>query len=71
MRPLRYSINVTLDGCRDHRAIIPDEEPGQGMFMAGVKLAPALTDMGLIDLERVSRLGLGSGTTAMRYEPRR
>src|SRR5439155_23581399 len=26
MRPLRYSINVTLDGCCDHRAIVPDEE---------------------------------------------
>src|SRR6202045_3276705 len=26
MRPLRYSINVTLDGCRDHRAIPPDED---------------------------------------------
>ncbi len=27
MRPLRYSINVTLDGCCDHRAgIRPDEE---------------------------------------------
>jgi dihydrofolate reductase len=26
MRPLRYSINVTLDGCCDHRAVIPDEE---------------------------------------------
>src|SRR5439155_20172832 len=26
MRPLRYSINVTLDGCCDHRGIIPDEE---------------------------------------------
>jgi dihydrofolate reductase len=25
MRPLRYSINVTLDGCCDHRAGIPDE----------------------------------------------
>ena len=25
MRPLRYSINVTLDGCVDHRAGIPDE----------------------------------------------
>ena len=25
MRPLRYSINVKLDGCCDHRAIIPDE----------------------------------------------
>jgi dihydrofolate reductase len=26
MRPLRYSINLTLDGCCDHRAIAPDEE---------------------------------------------
>ena len=26
MRPLRYSINVTLDGCTDHRVGIPDEE---------------------------------------------
>ncbi len=26
MRPLRYSINVTLDGCCDHRAIEPDED---------------------------------------------
>ena len=26
MRPLRYSINVTLDGCCDHQAIIPDAE---------------------------------------------
>ena len=26
MRPLRYSINLTLDGCCDHRAITPDED---------------------------------------------
>jgi dihydrofolate reductase len=26
MRPLRYSINVTLDGCCDHQVVIPDEE---------------------------------------------
>src|SRR3954463_10382322 len=26
MRPLRYSINITLDGCCDHRAIIADED---------------------------------------------
>src|SRR5262245_49757145 len=25
MRPLRYSINVTLDGCCDHRAMLADE----------------------------------------------
>src|SRR5688572_9069623 len=26
MRPLRYSINVTLDGCCDHRAMVADAE---------------------------------------------
>jgi dihydrofolate reductase len=26
MRPLRYSINVTLDGCCDHRTIVPNED---------------------------------------------
>ena len=26
MRPLRYSINVTLDGCCDHRVDLADEE---------------------------------------------
>jgi len=26
MQPLRYSINVTLDGCCDHRAMVADEE---------------------------------------------
>src|SRR6058998_1054215 len=26
MRPLRFSINVTLDGCCDHRTMLPDED---------------------------------------------
>src|SRR3954462_9801543 len=184
MRPLRYSINITLDGCYDHRAGFADEdlhrhaaeniaqadallfgrvtyemmeaawrartgarpewmqpwmepfartidaakkyvvsstldrgdwnaelvrgdlgkavqqlkrEPGKGLFVGGVKLALALTELGLIDeygfvvqptlaghgptlfaglskrvdLKLVSRLELGSGAVAMRYEPRR
>jgi dihydrofolate reductase len=182
MRPLRYSINVTLDGCCDHRAGVPDEElhrhavenleradallfgrvtyemmeaafrpplrtegmpgwmepfartidaakkyvvsstltqvdwnaelvrgdladavrqlkqePGRGLFLGGVKLPLALAELGLIDeyefvvhptlaghgptpfaglskpldLKLVSRLELGSGAVAMRYEPRR
>jgi dihydrofolate reductase len=180
MRPLRYSINVTLDGCCDHRAIPADEElhrhaienidradallfgrvtyemmeaafrpartgaspdamepfartidaakkyvvsstldrvdwnaelvrgdlghavrqlkrePGKGLFMGGVRLPLALAELGLIDeyefvvhprlaghgptlfaglskhvaLRLVSRLELGSGAVAMRYEPR-
>ena len=182
MRPLRYSINVTLDGCCDHREMFADEdlhrhameniaqadallfgrvtyemmeaawrlstrtvvmpewtepfarmidaakkyvvsstldrvdwnaelvrgnlgqavqrlkqEPGKGLFVGGVKLPQALAELGLIDeyefvvhprlvghgptlfaglskwidLELVSRLELGSGAVAMRYEPRR
>jgi len=182
MRPLRYSINVTLDGCCDHRAIVPDEElhrhhaenlaqvdallfgrvtyemmeagwrrpapagarpdwmepfartidaakkyvvsstldrvdwnsqlvrgdlektvqqlkrePGKGLLTGGVKLPLALAELGLIDeyefvvqpriaghgptlfaglskpidLKLVSRLELGSGAVALRYEPRR
>jgi dihydrofolate reductase len=180
MRPLRYSINVTLDGCCDHRAIPADEvlhqhaaenlaqadallfgrvtyelmeagwrppasavarpgwmepfaqtigaakkyvvsssleqvdwnaellrgdlgeavqqlkrEPGKGLLVGGVQLPLALTELGLIDeyeivvhprlaghgptlfaglskhldLRLVSRLELGSGAVAMRYEP--
>jgi dihydrofolate reductase len=34
MRPLRYSINVTLDGCCDHRAIPADE----GLHRHGAEL---------------------------------
>ena len=26
MQPLRYSINVTLDGCCDHRAMVADDD---------------------------------------------
>jgi dihydrofolate reductase len=182
MRPLRYSINVTLDGCCDHREIPADEdlhrhavenleqadgllfgrviyemmeaafrppaptgvrpgwmepfartidaakkyvvsstldrvdwnaelvrgdlgnavqqlkgEPGKGLLLGGVKLPLALAELGLIDeyefvvhprlvghgptlfaglskpidLKLVSRLEFGSGTVAMRYEPKR
>jgi len=117
MRPLRYSINVTLDGCYDHEEMIADQElhahaaeiieqadallfgrvtyelmeaawrapaqtgtrpdwmeawmepfartidaarkyvvssqlkrqPGNGLFVGGVKLALSLTELGLID----------------------
>jgi dihydrofolate reductase len=181
MRPLRYSINVTLDGCCDHRVMIADEElhrhameniaqadgllfgrityemmeaawrppasdampdwtkpfaraidaakkyvvsstlervdwnaelvrgdlakavqqlkrePGKALFTGGLTLPLALAELGLIDeyefvvhprvvghgptlfaglskqidLKLVSRLELGSGAVAMRYEPRR
>ena len=41
MRPLRYSINVTLDGCCDHRVMIPDEELHHH-FAADLERADAL-----------------------------
>jgi dihydrofolate reductase len=41
VRPLRYSINVTLDGCVDHREGIPDEESNR-YWAAGLERADAL-----------------------------
>ncbi len=183
MRPLRYCINVTLDGCCDHRAGLPDEalhhhvaanieqadallfgrvtyemmesawrlpdgevvrsgpgwmqpfartidaakkyvvsrtldhvdwnaqlircdlgktvhqlkqQPGKGLFVGGLTLPLALAELGLIDeyefivhpriaghgptlfaglskyvdLRLVSRMEIGSGVVAMRYEPK-
>ena len=73
------------------------QEPGKGLYVGGVKLPLALTELGLIDeyefvvhprlaghgptlfagltkhvdLKPVSRLEIGSGAVATRYEPRR
>ena len=41
MRPLRYSINVTLDGCCDHREGTPDADLFQNAI-ANIKWADAL-----------------------------
>jgi dihydrofolate reductase len=45
MRPLRYSIDVTLYGCCDQLK----RESGKGLFVGGVKLPLALAELGLID----------------------
>ena len=42
MRPLRYSINVTLDGCCDHRAGIPPDEELHRHAAEGIGQADAL-----------------------------
>src|SRR5437667_12810756 len=42
MRPLRYSINVTLDGCCDHRAMVPDEDLFRHVYVANLERADAL-----------------------------
>ena len=41
MRPLRYSINVTLDGCCDHRVMIANEESPR-YWAANLERADAL-----------------------------
>ncbi|MEO6124555.1 MAG: dihydrofolate reductase family protein [Ilumatobacteraceae bacterium] len=41
MRPLRYSINVTLDGCCDHRGMTPDAESHR-YWAANLERADAL-----------------------------
>jgi dihydrofolate reductase len=41
MRPLRYSINVTLDGCCDHR-VIPADEESHRYWAANLERADAL-----------------------------
>jgi dihydrofolate reductase len=59
VRALRYSINVTLDGCCDHRAISADEEihshatknldQADALLFGRVTYEMALAELGLID----------------------
>src|SRR3954465_15681080 len=42
MRPLRYSINITLDGCCDHRAGIPPDEELHRYWAENLAQADAL-----------------------------
>jgi hypothetical protein len=42
MRSLRYSINVTLDGCCHHEAGLPPDEESMGYWTAEMARADAL-----------------------------
>ncbi|TAL14941.1 MAG: deaminase [Frankiales bacterium] len=42
MRPLRYSINVTLDGCCHHEAGLPPDDESMGYWTAAMERADAL-----------------------------
>ena len=42
MRPLRYSINVTLDGCCHHEAGLPPDEESMRYWIAEMERADAL-----------------------------
>lgn len=80
MGRLLYSINVTLDGCGDHRAIPADEELhrhtaevlAEADALVFASHGPTLFagPSKPVDLNLVSRLELGSGAVATRYEPR-
>ena len=42
MRPVRYSINVTLDGCCHHEAGLPPDEESMRYWTAELERADAL-----------------------------
>jgi hypothetical protein len=69
MRPFRYSINVTLDGCCDHRAITPDEELHR---RAAEKLAQAVALLfGRVTYEMMEAATLPSIHRAIARSPAR
>jgi hypothetical protein len=47
MRPLRYSINVTLDGCCHHEAGLPPDEESMRYWTAEMERADDLRDDGV------------------------
>lgn len=66
MRPLRFSLNVTLDGCYDHRAVIPDE--GLHRHAAeGIAAADALL-FGRVTYGMMEEAWRGAGETGVRPE---
>jgi dihydrofolate reductase len=103
----KYVVSGTLDRVDWNAELVTSDlkqavqqlkrQPGKGLFVAGVQLAQALTELDLIDeyefivhprlaghgptlfaglskcvdLKLLSRVELGSGAVAMRYEPRR
>ena len=63
MRPLRYSINVTLDGCCDHR-VIPADEESHSYWAANLERADGLlfgrvTDGMMVEAWRLPASGRG------------
>jgi dihydrofolate reductase len=65
MRPLRYSINVTLDGCCDHRVgMIPDEESHR-YWAASLERADALL-FGRVTYEMMEAAWRGPARTGAR-----
>ena len=64
MRPLRYAINVTLDGCCDHREMIADEESHR-YWAANLERADALL-FGRVTYEMMEAAWRGPARTGSR-----
>ena len=64
MRPLRYSINVTLDGCCDHLVMIADEESHR-YWAANLERADALL-FGRVTYEMMEAAWRGPARTGAR-----
>src|SRR5919205_1953897 len=65
MRPLRYSINVTLDGCCDHRAGIPADEDLHRHAAENIAQADALL-FGRVTYEMMEAAWRASARTGVR-----
>ena len=63
MRPLRYSINITLDGCCHHEAGLPPDEESMGYWTAEMERVDALL------FGRVTYEGMRDYWTATTTEP--
>jgi len=64
MRPLRYSINVTLDGCCEYEFVAQPILAGHGpTLFAGLSER--------LELKLVGRQEFRSGAVALRYQPSR
>ncbi len=58
MRPLRYSIHMTLDECCDHRAIPRDREAGLATVVGGgFRVDEDAGDLGVVEAEFAFEVG--------------
>ena len=63
MRPLRYAINVTLDGCCHHEAGLPPDEESMRYWTAEMERADALL-FGRVTYDGVGVAEAGHGHVA-------
>ncbi len=71
MRPLRFSTNVTLDGCYDHTVGIPDADLHRNAAENIARADALILGRNTYELRLVDKVEFASGAVAMRYELRR